>query len=156
MDNLIPIFSLVVAFFAVFVGPLISLRIARRQVLSSLEVANKQILGPMRQAWINSLRDLFAELASSALHYAVAGYEDRTDEEYRRLTLLEHKIQLMLNPNEDDHKTLELQVRKMVGALNRGHEADQDFRDAYGTIMKFSREVFKREWDRVRQPIKLA
>lgn len=156
MDKLIPVISLVVAVLAVFVGPLISLRISRRQVLSSLEASNKQIIAPMRQAWINNLRDLFAELASSALHYSVAGYEDRTDEEYRRLSLLEHKIQLMLNPKEDDHKALEQHVRSMIAALDRGKDGDQDFREAYSAVMKLSREVFKREWDRVRQPIKLA
>jgi hypothetical protein len=30
----------------------------------------------MRQAWINALRDLLAELTSSALHYHVAGFEE--------------------------------------------------------------------------------
>lgn len=79
---MIPILSLAVAVLAVFVGPLLSQRVARRQVVSSLEVANKQIIAPMRQVWINNLRNLLAELASSALHYYVAGYEDRTDEEY--------------------------------------------------------------------------
>src|SRR5216683_8062210 len=97
MDKLIPVLSLVVAALAVFVGPFISLRVARRQVMASLEVANKQITAPMRQAWINSLRDLLAELTSSAQHYYVAGFEDRTDQEYQRLTLLEQKVRLMLN-----------------------------------------------------------
>jgi hypothetical protein len=58
----------------------------------------------MRQAWINTLRDFVAELTSSALHYHVAGFEERTDEEYRRLTLLEYKVAMMLNPMEEDHK----------------------------------------------------
>lgn len=63
------ILSLIVAILAVFIGPIISLRIARRQVCSSLEIANKQVIAPMRQAWINNLRDLISELTSSALHY---------------------------------------------------------------------------------------
>src|SRR2546422_7939219 len=119
MDEAIPILSLVVAVLAVFIGPLISLRVAKRQIESSLEVANKQIVAPMRQAWINSLRDLLAELTSTALHYHVAGFEERTDEEYRRLTLLEHKVAMMLNPLEDDHKRLEKLIRKMVSGLER-------------------------------------
>ena len=81
MDKTIPVLSLVVAALAVFVGPLISWLVAKHQVASSLEVANKQIIAPMRQAWINSLRDLLAELTSSALHYHVAGFEERTDDE---------------------------------------------------------------------------
>lgn len=156
MGNIIPILSLGVAALAVFVGPMISLLIARRQVMSSLEVANKQIIGPMRQAWINNLRDLLAELASSAHHYFVAGFEERTDEEYRRLSLLEHKIQLMLNPKEEDHRKLEQLIRTMIGALERGKEADSDFVSAHPMVMKLSREVLKREWDRVKKPIEVA
>jgi len=105
-EQLIPLLSLLVALLAVFFGPLISWAISKRQISSSLEVANKQIVAPMRQAWINSLRDLLSEISSSALHYYVAGFEDRTDEEYRKLTLLEHKITLMMNPEENDHKEL--------------------------------------------------
>ena len=155
MDNLIPVLSLLVAALAVFVGPFISLRIARRQVISSLEVANKQIVAPMRQAWINSLRDVLSELTSSALHYLVAGYEDRTDEEYQRLTLLEHKVQLMLNFKEEDHRKLEQLIRTMISSLDTGKEAEKDFQEAYPEVLKLSREVLKREWDRVKEPIEV-
>jgi hypothetical protein len=155
MDNLIPVLSLLVAALAVFVGPFISLRIARRQVISSLEVANKQIVAPMRQAWINSLRDVLSELTSSALHYLVAGYEDRTDEEYQRLTLLEHKVGLMLNFKEEDHRKLEQLIRTMISSLETGKEAEKDFQEAYPEVLKLSREVLKREWDRVKEPIEV-
>jgi hypothetical protein len=153
MDKLIPVLSLVVAAIAVFVGPLISLRIARRQVMSSLAVANKQITAPMRQAWINSLRDLLAEISSSALHYFVAGFEDRRDEDYQRVTLLEHKIQLMLNPKEEDHKKLEQFIRTMIKAIESGKEGDSDFMAAHPKVVALSREVLKREWDRIKNPI---
>lgn len=85
----IPILSLVVAALAVFVGPIISRRVANRQLEANLDVANKQIIAPMRQGWINMLRDLLSEITSSALHYHVAGFEDRTDEDYQHLTHLE-------------------------------------------------------------------
>jgi hypothetical protein len=52
----IPTLSLIVAALAVCFGPWISLRIAKRRMASSAEVANKQITAPMRQAWINNLR----------------------------------------------------------------------------------------------------
>ena len=114
----IPTLSLIVAALAVFVGPIISWSIAQRQIRassalasdqirSSLEASNKQIIAPMRQTWINNLRDLLAELTSSALHYYVAGFEDRTEEEYQRVSLLESKVRLMLNAKEDDHQRLE-------------------------------------------------
>ena len=85
---ILPILSLVVAALAVFVGPIISWIIAKRHTASSvrnvslqaetsLRIANKQIVAPMRQAWINSLRDLIAELAGKCAHYWAAGSEER-------------------------------------------------------------------------------
>jgi len=153
MEKAIPVLSLVVAALAVFVGPLISWLITKRQLASSLEVANKQIIAPMRQAWINNLRDLVAELTSSALHYHVAGFEERTDEEYRRLTLLEYKVALMLNPLEDDHKRLEQLIRKMISALERGREGEAEFVEVHPAVKDLSRQIFKREWNRVRDRI---
>ena len=156
MDSAIPILSLLVAALAVFVGPVISFHVAKRQIRSSLEAANKQITAPMRQAWINNLRDLLAELASSALHYHVAGFEDRTDVEYQRLTLLEHKIQLMLNPKEDDHKHLEELIRRMISAIDHGKEGAKEFVATHPAVMKLSREVLKREWNVVKGRIDAA
>lgn len=153
MDKAIPLLSLVVAALAVFVGPLISWSIAKRQVQSSLAVANKQIVAPMRQAWINSLRDILADLTSSALHYYVAGFEERTDEEYQHLTLMEHKLQLMLNPHEADHQQLEELVRKMIAALGRSKDGDQEFTETHPLVVSLSRQILKREWDRVKDEI---
>jgi hypothetical protein len=146
MDKMIPVRSLVVAALAVFVGPFVSWFVTKRQLTSSgvladrqlhasLSVGNKQIIAPMRQAWINTLRDLLAELTSSALHYHVAGFEERTDEEYRRLTLLEQKVAMMLNPIEDDHKQLEQLIRKLISALERGREAQEGFPDLHQAVV---------------------
>jgi hypothetical protein len=153
----IPILSLVVAALAVFVGPLISWRIAKRQLRANLEVSNKQIVGPMRQAWINSLRDLLAEVTSSALHYHVAGFEERTDEEYQHLTHLEYRIKLMLNASENDHRELEEALGRMVGMLNIGDsrtmEHDREFAARHDAVVGLARKVLKREWDRIKEPI---
>jgi hypothetical protein len=153
MDSVVPILSLCVAALAVFIGPWISWSIAKRHVHSSLAVANKQITAPMRQAWINSLRDTLAELSSSALHYHVAGYEDREDEEYQRVSLLEHKVQLMLNPREEDHRKLEELIRRMIGAIGAGKEGDEEFFRTHPRIIDLSRQILKREWDRVKDEI---
>jgi hypothetical protein len=62
----VPVCSLIVAAVAVFVGPLISLRVAKRQTETALAVAQKQVIAPMRQKWIDSLRDRVAEFVSVA------------------------------------------------------------------------------------------
>jgi hypothetical protein len=164
MERFIPIFSLLVAALAVFVGPAISLRIAKRQIRASSELANnqirsaldassKQIIAPMRQAWINSLRDLLAELTSSALHYYVAGFEERTDTEYQRLTLLQSKIQLMLNAKEDDHKRLEVLIGRMIAAIQYEKGQPDEFPEIHTDVIALSRTILKREWDVVKEPI---
>jgi len=156
MKEAIPILSLSVALLAVFFGPLLAWYSARRQMSTSLAVANKQITAPMRQAWINNLRDSTAELSSRALHYYVAGYEDRSDAEYQQLTLLEHKIALMLNVTESDHRDFEQSIRAMVSSLEGGKEAATAFPDAHERTRTLARTIFKREWNRIKDPINAA
>ena len=143
--------SLIVAVLAVVVGPCVALTIARRQIRASLVATNKQITAPMRQAWINKLRELLVELTSSAEHYYVAGYEDRTDKEYQRVTLLQAHIRLMLNPNEEDHQHLERLMRRMVTEIEKGKS--DVFPVLLIEVIDLSRKILKREWDRVKNPI---
>ncbi|MGH7172474.1 MAG: hypothetical protein ACRELG_19520 [Gemmataceae bacterium] len=153
MDNTVAILSLAIAVFVVFVGPVVSWIVSKRQQQLSLAIANKQIIAPMRQAWINHLRDLLAELSSSTRHYWAAGFENRRDEEYQRLVFLQHKVVMMLNPLEADHLRLEELIRKMISSLERGREGEEDFWKAHRSVMDLSRQVFKREWNRVRDEI---
>jgi hypothetical protein len=75
------------------------------------------------------------------------------------LTFLESKIQLMLNPNEADHQRLEWMIRTMMeglDALQRGDEQGREkFMAAHPEVIKLSREVFKREWNRVKDKIEV-
>ncbi|MCY4584462.1 MAG: hypothetical protein OXB98_00335 [Bryobacterales bacterium] len=154
--------SLIATTLAVFIGPMVSWRIATRQITTSSalardqmrassEASSKQITAPMRQAWINNLRDLLAELTSSSLHYYVSGYEDRSDEDYQRVTLLVDKIQFMLNPNENDHQRLEVLIKKMVSSIeNRKPDV---FPEIHTEVINLARSILKREWDRVKEPM---
>jgi hypothetical protein len=165
MESQIPVLSLIVAALAVFVGPIISWLIAKRQIKASSDLAaeqihttlasaNKQIVAPMRQAWINSLRDLLAEFLSSAHHYFVAGFDDREDTEYQRIALLRHKIGLMLNPNEQDHVRLEELVGRLIYILETDSEAGRrEFPNLHGETTALTRTILKREWNRVKDPI---
>ena len=69
----LPLGSLVVAALAVFIGPWIAARATERQIRAGLLAANKQIVAPMRQAWINSLREKVAHVLSTAWWYYVSG-----------------------------------------------------------------------------------
>jgi hypothetical protein len=158
---LIPILSLAIAALAVFVGPFITLKISRRQFELSRRIADKQIVAPMRQAWINNLREKVAELSSSALHYwnkdwsrPLHDSEDMKDEEQKRLTLLEHEIELLINPSEADHKELVETIRKMMWALERGLDSVEEFNVARKRTMILSQCIFKAEWKRIKEEIR--
>ena len=92
----IPTLSLIVAALAVFVGPMISWSIAKRQIRSSLAVSNKEIIAPCARLGSTSCGSYWRRWQAKSLHYYVAGFEDRTDDEYQRVVLLEQNIKLML------------------------------------------------------------
>ena len=72
----LPICSLIIAALAIVVAPSVSWRVARRQTETSLAVAQKQVIAPMRQKWIDLLRDRVAEIISTAHWFYVAGADD--------------------------------------------------------------------------------
>jgi hemerythrin-like domain-containing protein len=100
-----------------------------------------------------------AELTGDTLHYFTAGHEFEGYKNFQRLTFLESKIQLMLNPNEEDHQKLEWMIRTMMEglqALQRGDEQGrQKFIAAHPEVTKLCQGVLKREWNRVKDKIEL-
>jgi hypothetical protein len=144
-----------VAALAVFVGPFVTLKIGRQQTELSRRIASKQIVAPMRQAWINAFRDKLAELTGSAFHYVNTRLTDTwnlKDEEQRRLTQLEHEIELFINPTEADHKELIATIRQMLRALEKGDRPDQ-FNSAREKATMLGQKIFKTEWDRIKNDI---
>lgn len=153
MNQAIPIVSLIIAVLAVLFGPLVILKIGRKQIELSRRIASKQIVAPMRQAWINNLREKLAELSSSAHHYWNAGFEERKDEEYKRLTQLEEEIKLLINPTEEDHKELVDTIRQMLSALERGTRDAEEFFAAREKTTTLGQKIFKTEWSRIKDDI---
>ena len=147
-EQKISLTSLVIALMSVIVGPGLTWFLTRRQLLVSLQISNKQLIAPMRQAWVTALREQIAELASSSTFYqAHAGAQ--TDEKYQRLVMLEHNISLMLNTNEEDHQRLLARIRLMLTSLR-----DPDgFGKFHNEVIELSRKILKREWDRVKEPL---
>lgn len=139
MKDWVPILSLLIALISVFFAPLISARAAKRAML-----------GPMRQKWINDLRGLLSEISGSCLHYWQTGYEDRTEEEYKRITDLTHQVIFHLNPNEDEHNKLIEIIRSLEASLSKGKEADSEFFLAYRELLDQGRKVLKTEWEVVK------
>lgn len=153
-NELIPILSLIIAGIAVFFGPLISIYVTRKTLETNSKIAAKNLISPIRQEWINDLRNTLIELTSKSAHYMVAGTEDRKDSEYYRITELEHKIKLLINPLEDDHTKLVESISELTTSLYRGGlENETLFWEKHREIISISQKILKREWERVKNEI---
>lgn len=143
-------FSAATALVAVIVGPAVSMYVARRQIRAS-------VVSTSRQKWIDSLRDDLAQVYT-AIH--VLGLQRSLDtisnEELHarmaELTLLESRITLRLNPNEEDHQTILSSIRESIQAMGAGSETAK--RTAVQTqlvhLQKSAQVSLKREWQRVK------
>jgi hypothetical protein len=141
----IPVLSLAVAFLSVLIGPLVTFWVTKRQIQSAQQIASMQVISPMRQAWLNTLRQKLAELTGNSLHYFQAGYEDRTDTEYRAMTLLAQEVELMLNPSEEDPRQLIDLIWKMLHSIN-SRDLDE-YPDNHKAVIALSRRILKAEWE---------
>jgi hypothetical protein len=102
-SSLIPILSLIVTLISVVVGPLIAIRVAKKQIRATVISSN-------RQQWISSLRDLLAEFLTLAHHISALNGVGHTGEDHiekvQKLILLQHKIRLLLDPAEKVNQDL--------------------------------------------------
>jgi uncharacterized membrane protein len=158
--NWIPVLSLFVAILAVFAGPVVMLVINRKQLEQGRQVANKQIVAPMRQVWINNLRERIAELTSGILHAWARVWErpapsgpEWIDEERKRLLQLEHEVELMINPAEADHVALVAAIRSMMKALDERLAGIETIYEARYEIVRIGQRIFKTEWNRIKGEI---
>ena len=153
MAETVAVVAAITALFAVVLGPLVSIWVAQRQIRVTVLSAN-------RQTWINTLRDLIAEyLSISALVHA-GDWSSRTEVEFdqklERLTLLNAKIELMLNPNEPDHERLGTLLGDLLltmgGRASAANKRDsQKARTIHNELLPLSQSVLKREWERVKR-----
>jgi len=138
---------------AVLLGPLVSIWVAQKQ-------ARVTVLSNNRQAWINTLRDQVSEFISICVLIHAGEWSQRQekefDEKFERLVLVESKINLLINPKEDDHRRLvELlaDARRTLG--NRAKERDNQKYDEWKTLYKqfvpLTQSILKREWERVKK-----
>ena len=168
----LPVGSLVIAALAVFVGPWVSARATERQVSASvlstdkqiragLVSANKQIEAPMRQAWINSLREKVADVLSTSWWYYVSG-EDPTGPDKdglagsrveKRLRFVIQEIELMLNLGETDHVELLQLLERTVNSCYGASDSSAHFPDHHRSCALQCRVVLKKEWNRVRDEL---
>ena len=148
MTELVALFASITALVSVLLGPLVSIWVAQKQ-------ARVSVLSGNRQAWINSLRDQIAEFISVLAVMHSANWTSRTDKDYddefKRILLLSFKVQLMLNPEEEDHKKLSDLLIAAQTTLSSA-EGNNSTEGAKITcdIVPLAQSILKREWVRVK------
>ena len=153
----ISVLSLLIALLAVLVGPIVSWLIAKRQAQITLSIAKRHTISPIRQEWIDKLRKRVAEIMSTSHQYFVAHQGDPSeqgkmidDEPFRKRLFLYREIELMLNPDEDDHKQLLSQLDKISFAIGE-LKTINEFSKAMKEATRLAQKIFKDEWTRVKE-----
>lgn len=157
--QVVSLVSACTALVASIAGPLATLRVSRRQF-------NATVLSTGRQKWIDTLRDLLADLMSQLAGVSVikSGWAGewngglgplRTDPSLvarlERLVLVRWKIRLMLNLNEADHHELDQLIGGAVRRLRDDPPREADTDADIETISRQARGILKREWERVKR-----
>jgi hypothetical protein len=138
-------------------GPLVSMRVARRQIKATVISSN-------RERWTEALRDAIAEYISVVASVAVVelgssgsiGEMVRADEEFRRaaerMILARSKILLMTNPNASYHNEL-CRCLETVHALLISHQPMTlaQWHPQLEAITVAGRAVLQAEWERVKR-----
>jgi len=137
------------ALVAVVIGPFLTIRAAKTQML-----------GPMRQAWINSLRDTVSEFSASihagqlqttvhalannelshATHVSNHGHLQNTYQ-------MKEKIWLLINPKEAEH----LELARLAECAYEAYASSLDTTIPLHTLRKYTQKVLKKEWDVVKK-----
>jgi len=120
-----------------------NLEITLKNIDAEQSRLEKSIISNNRQTWINTLRDEVSSLMSFIAMSTVS-----TDETImENLWLHFYKIQLLLNPKEDDHNNL---LTAMRGVLNKMIKKES-FEEELGDILNTSKHILKIEWERVKK-----
>jgi UDP-N-acetylenolpyruvoylglucosamine reductase len=138
--------SMLVALCAVIVGPIVTFKVAKRQLIS-----------PIRQKWIDELRELMSQFLSESRKIIILSEgngllnADKTDESvFQKLLYIEQKLGLMLNPNEDDHSDLVKLIHVITEDVQHGGGNLIEFGSRIGEATKLCQKVLKLEWKRVK------
>jgi hypothetical protein len=154
IKDIAPIAAAVTAIVAVIVGPLVTLTVAKRQIEASKKTADLQarsnVLSKSRQEWINTLRNEIAGFMSSMGHALPATISDTsgaTLQLTKDVRLHYAKVQLLINPKEEDHQAV---VLKMASMIQQMSQLNLSFEDANLELTALAQKVLKREWERVK------
>jgi hypothetical protein len=104
------------------------------------------IISASRQEWINTLRKDISSVLANLTKYKMAEGNNKK-EIFNEIWLEHYKIQLLLNPNEDDHEALLLAINIVIGSCD---DDNGDFLKKQAVVVEKAQSILKREWIRVK------
>lgn len=145
-SEFISVLSMLIALAASVISPICAFKIAKRQIVS-----------PIRQKWIDELRELFSQYLSECqqvmLMYEGNGLleSNKIDEALlKNLNYLELKIRLMLNSKECEHIALIEYLDEISDETKHGIKDLIKFGEKVELATKLSQKILKSEWNRVK------
>ena len=143
-SNIIP---MLISLTAVIVAPIVAFKVAKQQILS-----------PIKQKWIDELRDIMSEILSEAQRSIVMNEgggilnAEAPDEKlYLKLHYLECKLQLMLSLDDKNHTDLIKLVRTLTDEVHHGVRNYIEFGETISEIAALSHEVLRAEWQSIKR-----
>jgi hypothetical protein len=123
-------------------------QLAKQQMEAQLIVARAQVIAPMRQAWINKLRERISSLIARSVALAVHsanGTKEVDRAEFRGVAEICQEILLLLHPGEPDHDAIAAAVMILTNYtknrdLNKKGEVVIELR-------KLTQKVLHDEWE---------
>ncbi|MEQ9618786.1 MAG: hypothetical protein RIG61_06400 [Deltaproteobacteria bacterium] len=135
----------------VLIGSFFSFLTSRRQFQSTV-ISNK------RQEWINTLRDTISEFQSVlvSLNFFIdttGKFNEEKQKEYQviiqKVAFLRSKINLLINPVENDHKELSDLTRNALDMVTKRDMKKLD--ECMTGLTSVGQRILKHEWERVKE-----
>ena len=155
---LIGMVSACTALVASIVGPIVALNVAKRQF-------NATAISTSRNRRLDTLRDELAELISLLASALVvkSKWKDRWEEgrgpmnsepalleKFEHIVLAQSKVQLLINPDDENHQRLCETIDDAISRLRSEDAADADTESDIRNIVVLGQAIMKSEWHRVK------
>ncbi|MBX9729786.1 MAG: hypothetical protein K2X59_00510 [Sphingomonas sp.] len=126
-------------------GVILTLYLQNRNFHRQIRATHTLKIAEMRQAWINSLRDAMSVFQS----WAVTPDLDHTEK--REFYEAGTKIELFMNPEDEDYEALQHVMYEFLGAADPGEKYA-----ANPKYVEVCQRILKREWETLKSEIHSA
>ena len=147
----------ILAFVAVVIASVMSWKAATKQVELQLEVSRKmelqlevsrsQVIAPMRQAWMNKLREKISSFIGRSLELRVhcTAVKPIDSTKFRELSEIKEEIILLLHEGEEDHDAIAQEVFAISEGIGRAGDDQSALSNAHARLRTITQKVLKQE-----------